>query len=114
MIGETFLYGVYGVVMFFFIAYYNIRILENFESHPEIAMSNFFNKEKSSKAFKLVSISAALLSIGYTFNMIGTLFGFIGSNYIPVFVNFMIFIVMVYFFRSVFFITCKVSKEEEI
>lgn len=112
MMIDKFIFGVYGVIMFFIITFYNIRILENFEAHPKIALSNFFTRENTPTVFKILSISASILSIGYTFNMIGTLFGVFGVGYVTVFVNFMISLVLVYFYRQVFLITCKISDLE--
>ncbi len=110
MMFDIIIYGIYGSLMFFMISYYTIKILSNLEKHPEISLTNFFTRKETPKAFKILSISASVLTIGYTFNMIGSLFGFYVSNYIVVFVNFMIFMVLLYFFREVYLITSKVKE----
>ncbi len=112
MMLEIFIYGLYGSIMFFIITLFTIRILENMEENPKVALMNFFNKNETPKYFRVLSISASVLSIGYAFNMIGNLFGIQASNYITVFVNFMIFIVMAYFFVGIYKITSPVSKED--
>ena len=112
MIVEDIVYGAYGAAMFFVMVYYTVRILENFRKHPELSMANFFNLKRTATVFKTLSIVTAVLSIGYTFDMLGVFFGIFPMDYISVFVNFMMFIVMVYFFRSIFIITCKVSEQE--
>lgn len=113
MIVEDMVYGAYGAIMFFIMTYYTVRTLENFLDHPKVAMANFFNRDETADAFKLISIITAVLSIGYTFDMVGVFFGIRSMDYISVFVNFMIFIVMAYFFRMIFIITSKVSSQDE-
>ncbi len=110
MMLDVIIYGVYGSLMFFMASFYTIKILSNLEDHPEISLTNFFTRKETPKVFKILSISASVLTIGYTFNMIGSLFGFYVSNYIVVFVNFMIFVVLLYFFKEVYHITSRVTE----
>lgn len=106
-------FGLLSIGLFSTAMFYNLKILDNFQDHEEISVRMFFLDDRGPLSFQILVSATIIYSLGMLYASLGVVYNQPLLSIFSKGASLILFVVLVYFLRTVSHITEKKSNAGE-